>query len=86
MSKTATIQARIDPDVKKKAMGILNQLNMSMSEAISLFLTQVSLKRGIPFEVKVPNELTTETLRKSDEGKDLVQVSSVDHLFEELDR
>lgn len=86
MPKTATIQTRIDPEVKTKAMGILNQLNISMSEAISLFLTQVSLKRGIPFEINVPNELTVQTLRKSDKGKDLVQVSSMDHLFEELDR
>ena len=45
MSKTATIQARINPDLKKKAQKILNTLNLSMSEAISLYLTQVTLHR-----------------------------------------
>lgn len=86
MPKTATIQARIDPDVKSKAQDILNKLNISMSEAISLFLTQVALNRGIPFDIRIPNDLTAETLEKSEENGDLHGVSSVDELFRELDR
>ena len=58
MAKTATIQARIDPEVKNKAQNVLSRLNMTLSEAISIFLTQVSLNRGIPFEIKIPNDLT----------------------------
>jgi len=45
MNKTATIQARIDPGLKQKAQKILNKLNITMSEAISIFLTQVSLNK-----------------------------------------
>lgn len=85
MAKTAIIQARIDPEVKNKAQNILSKLNISMSEAISIFLTQVSLNRGIPFEVKIPNDLTAETLSKSDKGEEIHQVSSIDELFQELD-
>jgi len=84
MNKTATIQARIDPDVKNKAQRILNKLNISMSEAVSIFLTQVSLTKGIPFEIKIPNNLTKETLRKSENGEDLHEVSDVNQLLEEL--
>jgi len=84
MNKSAIIQARIDPDVKNKAQRILNKLNLSMSEAISLFLTQVSLTKGIPFEIKIPNEVTAETLTKSENGEELHEVSSVEQLFEEL--
>jgi len=84
MSKTATIQARINPDLKKKAQKILNQLNLSMSEAISLYLTQVTLHRGIPFEIKIPNELTLKTLEKTERGEGLNEVSDVDSLFREL--
>ncbi|PIS45499.1 MAG: type II toxin-antitoxin system antitoxin, RelB/DinJ family [Ignavibacteria bacterium CG08_land_8_20_14_0_20_37_9] len=84
MNKTATIQARIDPSVKNKAQRILNKLNISMSEAISLFLTQVSLTKGIPFEIIIPNELTEETLRKSENGEELHEVSDVNQLLEEL--
>lgn len=86
MSRTATIQARIDPDIKNEAQKIFKMLNISMSEAISIYLTQVALHKGIPFEVKIPNELTEETLRKADAGEDLHSVDTVDELFEELDR
>jgi len=55
-----------------------------MSEAISLFLTQVSLTKGIPFEIIIPNELTEETLRKSENGEELHEVSDVNQLLEEL--
>jgi DNA-damage-inducible protein J len=86
MSKSAVIQTRIDPELKNKAQIIFNKLNISMSEAISIFLTQVTLKRGIPFDITLPNELTADTLKKSEDGRDLHKVSSVNQLFKELDR
>ena len=85
MAKTAIIQARIDPEIKNKAQNVFKKLNISMSEAISIFLTQVSLNRGIPFEIKIPNELTAKTLKKSEKGEELHKVSNVDELFRELD-
>jgi len=84
MNKSATIQARIDPIVKNKAQKILNKLNISMSEAISIFLTQVSLTKGIPFEIKIPNALTEKTLRKSENGEELHEVSDANQLIAEL--
>jgi DNA-damage-inducible protein J len=86
MGKTATIQTRVDPVVKRNAQIILNKLNISMSEAISMYLSQITLQRGIPFEVKIPNEITAKTLRDSENGIDLHKVGSVDELFKELDR
>lgn len=84
MSKTATIQTRINPELKKKAQKILNTLNLSMSEAISLYLTQVTLHRGIPFDIRIPNDLTVKILEKTERGEELNEVSSVDELFQEL--
>jgi len=84
MSKTANIQTRVNPELKQKAQEIFNTLNLSMSEAISLFLTQVTLHRGIPFKIKIPNNLTLKTLKNIEEGTDLKEVSSIDELFDEL--
>ena len=84
MLKTSTIQARIDPIVKKNAQKILNQLNMSMSEAISIYLSQITLHKGIPFEIKIPNKVTAKTLRDSKNTKNLHTVNSVEELFQEL--
>ncbi len=84
MGKSATINMRIDEKTKVKAQGILKVLDIPLSEAISMFLRQVVLHRGIPFDVKIPNELTAKTLRDSEEGKGLHKVSGTEELFEEL--
>jgi DNA-damage-inducible protein J len=83
--RTATIQTRINPKVKAEAQKILNKLNISMSEAISIYLTQVALHKGIPFEVKIPNALTAATLKKIEAGEELHEVESVEELFKELE-
>ena len=85
MAKTATIQTRVDPEIKNKAQNILKKLNISMSEAISLYLSQITLHNGIPFEIKIPNEVTAKTLEAAENGKNLHKVESVDELFQELD-
>jgi DNA-damage-inducible protein J len=86
MAKTAIIQTRVDPEIKRNVQKILSTLNISMSEAISLYLTQITLNKGIPFEIKIPNSLTAKTLNDSENGKGLHQVSDVDELFQELNR
>ncbi len=85
MNSSATVQVRVDEQTKAEAKKVLGALHLSMSEAICLFLRQVVLHRGIPFEVKLPNELTARTLSESEEGIDLHKASSVDKLFEELE-
>ena len=85
MAKTATIQTRVDPVVKNNAQMILRKLNISMSEAISMYLSQITLHNGIPFEIKIPNEVTAKTLRDAEMRKNVHKVDSVDGLFKELD-
>ena len=85
MAKTATIQTRVDPVIKNNAQIILKKLNISMSEAISMYLSQITLHKGIPFELKIPNEVTAKTLKRTDKGEDLHKVDSIDALFQELD-
>jgi DNA-damage-inducible protein J len=85
MAKTAVIQTRIDPAIKQQAQTILKKLNISMSEAISMYLSQITLHNGIPFELKIPNTTTAKTLMDTDNGNELHTVGSVDDLFEELD-
>lgn len=54
MSKTSSVFARVEPDIKEQAEQVLNELGIPMSNAIGLFLKQVVLQRGIPFEMKLP--------------------------------
>lgn len=43
---------RINDNIRKDVMPILEDLGLSLSEAINMFLHQVKLNDGIPFEVK----------------------------------
>ena len=54
MARTSNIFARVEPEVKEQAEIVLEQLGIPMSNAIRLFLRQVVLQRGIPFELKLP--------------------------------
>lgn len=54
MAKTSNVFARVEPELKEQAEAILNQLGIPMSNAVSMFLRQVVLQRGIPFEMKLP--------------------------------
>ena len=50
-----TIQVRTDAEVKSAADLIFNNLGITMSDGINIFLRQVNLHGGFPFEVKLPN-------------------------------
>lgn len=54
MVKTGTLNLRIDGQVKASADKILKQLGIPMSTAIDMFLNQIILTGGIPFEVTLP--------------------------------
>lgn len=53
MSKTTSIFARVEPEIKEQAEMVLSQLGIPMSSAINIFLRQVVLQKGLPFEVKI---------------------------------
>ncbi len=55
MARTSNIFARVEPELKEQAEQVLSQLGIPMSNAVSMFLHQVVLQRGIPFEMKLPN-------------------------------
>ena len=54
MPRTSNIYAQIEPELKEQAEAVLEQLGIPMSNAIGLFLRQVVLQRGIPFDIKLP--------------------------------
>jgi len=84
MGRSALVQARVDERTKSQAQNILNALDMSMSQAINLFLKQIVLRKAIPFEIKIPTPVTRRTFGKTDRGEELHRVQSVDQLFREL--
>lgn len=89
MAKTDTLHVRVEPRVKQKAEETLNELGLSITEAINVFLNQVILNDGIPFEIKKPkfNKETIQVMEDVKNGKNLSKTfDSVDEMFEELDK
>ena len=53
MEKKATLNLRVNPEVKQNAEAVLTQLGISMSTAVDIYLRQISMVGGIPFPVTV---------------------------------
>ena len=52
--KESYVRARIDADLKEESEAILVQLGLTTAEAIRLFLVQVRLRKGLPFNLEIP--------------------------------
>mgnify|MGYP000503250830 CR=1 FL=1 len=77
MSKTETIRARIEPELKHNAETVLAALGLSVTEALTLFYKQISLQHGLPFDVKIPNDVTIKALKQVRNREDLTEYRSL---------
>jgi len=84
MGKTSSIRARIEPDLKGKAELIFQQLGLTTTQAITLFYKQVELKKGLPFDVAIPNKITRKTFSDTDDGRDLIICNDTEDMFKKL--
>jgi DNA-damage-inducible protein J len=78
MPKTETIRARVDVKLKADAEAVLEKLGLTASEAIRLFYKQVALRKGLPFDVKVPNAETRRAMKELDEGEGVTRYDDFD--------
>ena len=58
-TRSANVNVRVEPDVKKQAEDILDKLGVSASAFINMTYRQVIMKRGIPFSVELPSGIKT---------------------------
>ncbi len=84
MSKTAMIRARTEPGLKKDVEKIFNMLGITSTEAINIFYRQVRLRKGIPFEIKIPNKETLKTFKDSEKGKNSRSFKNISDLMKDL--
>lgn len=49
---------RINSKIKEEVTPILSDLGISLSEAINMFLHQIKLNNGIPFDLKIKKQTT----------------------------
>ena len=56
MQKTEIVHTRVSPETKKECDYIFSKLGITTSYAITMFLNQVCLRKGIPFDIALPEQ------------------------------
>ena len=84
MSKTATIRARIEPELKADVETLFRRIGISTTEAINLFYRQVKLRNGLPFNVVIPNKTTEKVFKDTDAHRNLIRCEDADDMFQKL--
>ena len=79
-----TTSLKLDPTVKHEAEAIFAQLGLTLGEAVNLFLNQVRLNKGLPFELKIPNAMTQQILKEAQEGVNM-ETLTLEELKAEMD-
>lgn len=72
-TRSANVNVRVEPDIKKQAEDILDKLGVSASAFINMTYRQVILKRGIPFSVELPTEIKTLDVMTNEEFSAIMQ-------------
>ncbi|UJS23079.1 type II toxin-antitoxin system RelB/DinJ family antitoxin [Thiothrix winogradskyi] len=76
-SKTQT-SLRLDTDKLIEAKAILERLGLNFSEAVNIFTNMIVATKGLPFDVRLPNDETIAAMRDVRERKNLTPVTLTD--------
>ncbi len=79
---TKNINIRIEEDLKKESEELFEELGLSLSAAVKLFLKQSVRESSIPFEIKLNKD--SEQAFREVKNNDLESAHSVEELWEKL--
>ncbi|MBR0426656.1 MAG: type II toxin-antitoxin system RelB/DinJ family antitoxin [Clostridia bacterium] len=91
MSKTTSMNIRIEPSLKKQVEEILTDLGMNISDAVTIYFKQIVLTDSIPLQIKRPkfNKETLEAIKEADEimkhPENYKSYNNVYEMIEEID-
>ena len=90
MAKSATINVRIEPEVKANVEKLFSSFGITVSDAINIFLYKSLMEGGLPFDVKQPR-FNAETEEAIQEARDIMsgkvkvkKYDSIDEAFRDL--
>ncbi|NNM58452.1 MAG: type II toxin-antitoxin system RelB/DinJ family antitoxin [Legionellales bacterium] len=78
------VRARIDSSTKERAAEALEEMGLSISDAIRLLMLRIADERRLPFEVKAPNARTKKAIRELEGGKGK-RFKNIKSFMEDLD-
>ena len=84
MAANAFVRARIDEDLKNEAASVLAGMGLTVSDLVRITLTKVAREKALPFDMRIPNELTAKTIASSEKGIDVHKANDADDMFNKL--
>ena len=81
---TEPTNLRLDADTKAQAYEIFAQIGLKPTQAFNLFLRQVALQKGLPFDLKIPNSQTIEAMNEGINGGG-TRYKNSEELFKDLE-
>ncbi len=88
MTKSAIVQARMEPNLKQEADAILATIGLNATTAITLFYTQIVNQHGLPLDLKVPNAGLKKAMCEAHDPeflKNAKTYNSAKELFDDID-
>ena len=70
-----TTSVKLDKEAKEEAKKVFKKLGITMGDAFNMFLHQVSLHKGMPFELKIPNDELAHTIKEARKGINVEEFS-----------
>lgn len=87
MKKSEIVHTRVLPETKAECDYIFNKLGITTSYAITMFLNQVVLRRGMPFDLVLPEKEDlvsfAENISSVDAGKPSEKAKQIMRLYDE---
>jgi DNA-damage-inducible protein J len=83
MSTRRQTSIKVDPIAWNAAKVIFKEYNLTVTDAINIFLNRVRIEGGLPFSVKVPSERLREAMEEADIN-DLVRYDSIEDMMNDL--
>jgi DNA-damage-inducible protein J len=63
------IHVRIDDQIKLKASEALEEMGLSVADAVRILLVRIASEKAIPFEIRVPNSVTIAAMEAARRGE-----------------
>ena len=74
---------KVDPIAWDNAKEIFKEYNLTVTDAINIFLNKVRLEGGLPFDMKVPSQRLQTAIKEVQNG-DVVHYDNIDDMMKDL--
>ena len=61
---------------------VFKELGLSTTEAINLFFRQVKLRKGLPFNIVIPNKTTEQVFKDTDVMHNLIRCDDASDMYD----